>query len=942
MLGLPLAFAAPVLLGALVALPALWYLLRLTPPPPKLSPLPTLPLIKDLVPEEQRPTRTPWWLLLLRCLLAALIILAMAGPIWNPNPVAQSGRSGPLLIMMDDGWSASTDWRDRVAFVERSITDASSRPLALRTVSEGLLDITPGSSAQALDKLRSLEPQAFAANRTDATTKLVGFLQANAEADALYISDGVSAGDDASALASIPADVANRITIINTPKTIPVGLAGIDNTSDALTSKAVRVDTSQPFGGILRALDQRGRSLGEIDVRLASGEASADIRLELPLELRNEVARIELAGIESAGAVQLVDASNRRRRVGLISGETTDTAQPLISAAYFIRKALEPFAEIREAPANAPNPIERLIEDGATMLVLADIGTVSGETYGKLKEFVENGGVLVRFAGLRLAASGDDLLPVQLRRGGRTMGGALSWDQPKKLAPFAEGSPFSGLAISDEVSVSRQVLAEPEGDMSALTWASLDDGTPLVTGAARGKGTIALFHITADTSWSSLPLSGLFVDMLRRLVATANSGQPSGDTDAGADLVSPTRILDGFGRFRAPPGTARPVARNTTKAASLEHPAGFYGPNDGQIAVNVLPKDTVLTRLAPGPEGSRTATMTTADPIDLRPPLMVLALILFALDAIATMTLAGGWGRLRGARKAVAGIAMVIFVGSLTVAPDPAQAQASEPPKPMQRDKLPDFSLQDIEAALDTRLAYVRTGDAEIDETSKLGLEALSRFIAFKTSLEPAEPIGIDPAKDELVFYPVIYWPMTPAATPPSQAAIGKLDAYMRNGGTVIFDTRDAFAAPAGSGQLTPETAALRTVLGTLDIPALEPVPPDHVVTKSFFLLERFVGRYANGQTWIEALPPETAEQGQDRPARSGDRVSPIIITSNDLAGAWAVDNEGNGRYPLVPNEARQRDFSFRAGVNIVMYALTGNYKADQVHVPDLLERLGQ
>jgi hypothetical protein len=942
MLGLPLAFAAPVLLGALIALPALWYLLRLTPPPPTLSPLPTLPLIKDLVPEEQRPTRTPWWLLLLRCLLAALIILAMAGPIWNPNPVAQSGRTGPLLVMMDDGWSSSADWRERIAFVERNIADVPSRPVALRTVSEGLLDIAPGSSTQALDKLRSLEPKAFMANRTDAIAKMVGFLQSNAEAEALFISDGTSNGEDAEALSAIPADIAGRLTIINPRTMTQVGLAGIDNTADALTSKAVRVDASQPFGGILRALDQRGRSLGEIDVQLASGETSGNIRLELPLELRNEVARIELTGVESAGAVQLVDASNRRRRVGLVSGETTDTAQPLVSAAYFIRKALEPFAEIREAPANSPNPIERLIEDGATMLVLADIGTVSGETYGKLKEFVENGGVLVRFSGLRLAASGDDLLPVQLRRGGRTMGGALSWDQPKKLAPFPESSPFNGLAVPEEVTVSRQVLAEPEGDMSALTWASLDDGTPLVTGAARGKGAIALFHITADTSWSSLPLSGLFVDMLRRLVATANSGLPNGDTDPAADLVSPARILDGFGRFRAPPATAKPVARNNAKAASPDHPAGFYGPNDAQIAVNVLPKDTALTRLAPGPEGSRTVVMATAEPIDLRPPLMVLALLLFALDALATMTLAGAWSRLRGARKALAGLAILVFAGGAVLQTDQAMAQTAEPPKPMQRDRLPDFSLQDIEAALDTRLAYVRTGDAEIDETSRLGLEALTRFIAFKTSLEPAEPIGIDPAKDELVFYPVIYWPMTPSATPPSQAAIGKLDAYMRNGGTVIFDTRDAFATPSGGGQLTPETAALRTVLGTLDVPALEPVPADHVITKSFFLLERFVGRYANGQTWIEALPPTTAEQEQDRPARSGDRVSPIIITSNDLAGAWAVDNEGNGRYPLVPNEARQRDFAFRAGVNIVMYALTGNYKADQVHVPDLLERLGQ
>jgi hypothetical protein len=129
-------------------------------------------------------------------------------------------------------------------------------------------------------------------------------------------------------------------------------------------------------------------------------------------------------------------------------------------------------------------------------------------------------------------------------------------------------------------------------------------------------------------------------------------------------------------------------------------------------------------------------------------------------------------------------------------------------------------------------------------------------------------------------------------------------------------------------------------MLTTLDIPELEPVPRDHVLTKTFYLVERFPGRYATGQTWVEALPPEG--EGQRRPARAGDSVSPIIITSNDLAAAWAVGRTGEPLYPLVGSDPRQREMALRGGVNLVMYTLTGNYKADQVHVPALLERLGQ
>ena len=167
----------------------------------------------------------------------------------------------------------------------------------------------------------------------------------------------------------------------------------------------------------------------------------------------------------------------------------------------------------------------------------------------------------------------------------------------------------------------------------------------------------------------------------------------------------------------------------------------------------------------------------------------------------------------------------------------------------------------------------------------------------------------------------------------------------MKGGGTVLFDTRDASMAPPGPGgeARSPGMVALRSILSSLDIPELEPVSRDHVLTKTFFLLRDFPGRFNTGQLWVEALPAgKDADDEGKRPARAGDGVSSILITSNDLAGAWATRTDGQAMLPMVPGEARQREFAFRAGVNIVMYTLTGNYKADQVHVPALLERLGQ
>ena len=246
-----------------------------------------------------------------------------------------------------------------------------------------------------------------------------------------------------------------------------------------------------------------------------------------------------------------------------------------------------------------------------------------------------------------------------------------------------------------------------------------------------------------------------------------------------------------------------------------------------------------------------------------------------------------------------------------------------------------------LEATLSTHIAYVLSGDPLVDETSLSGLSGLNQYIASRTALEPGEPIGVDLATDELAFYALIYWPIAPDSQVPPADVMAKVDSFLKNGGTILFDTRDAGqpTIPGGFSN-TPENQKLRQILSFIDVPPLEPVPPAHVLTKAFYLLAEFPGRWRDSDLWVEALTE--SRQDPNRPARGGDGVSPIIITGNDFASAWATGPDGRFLYPTVPADPRQRELSFRSGVNIVMYTLTGNYKADQVHVPALLERLGQ
>ena len=923
MLGLPLTFMAPAMLAALAVLPAVWLLLRVTPPQPRRIDFPPLRILADLAPEREQPARTPWWLLALRLLAAALLILAVAGPVWNPGA---AGGSGPLLLIVDNGVPAAHDWRRRSAYATEQAEAAlrAGRPVAVAATADKPAAIAATAPAAALDRVRAIKPQPWLVGRSAHLEAITRFLGATPDAEIVWIADGVAGADD-TGFASVLSDAAGarRLSVIQADEPGALALAGLDSTAGQLIAHVVRAAPNGRDAGTLRALDLKGLPLADVPFAFKPGTTETQASFTLPTEVRNAIARIEVSGENAAGAVTLVDERGRRRRIGIVSGQTADLSQPLLAPTYYIERALGPYGEIREAHGGVADAIGQLVDQQVSVLALADVGTLDRDALAKVTGFVEKGGLLLRFAGTRLAAGNDDLVPVRLRRGGRNLGGALSWDAPRTLAPFTRDSSFYGLAVPADLGVRRQILAEPDGDLGRKTWAALEDGTPIVTADRRGEGLVVLFHVTADATWSNLPLSGLFVDMLRRVVAMSGRGDAvAADQRGETPSVAPTRVLDGFGTLVAPPPTARAVPRAFAERASGEHPPGFYGPAESGLAVNALVAGDRLRPLDLGPLASRAAPLKPAETVDIRGPLLTLAILMLLLDTLASLWLGGHLARLRRPRRVVAAM-LALSLLLPWVQPGPVHAQERKAP----------------EAALVTRLAYVLTGDAQIDATSKAGLAGLTQALASRTALEPGDPMALDLTRDELAFYALLYVPIAAGRPVPGEAAIRKLDSYMKNGGTVLFDTRDAMSVRPG-GAPTPEGQTLRAMLATLDVPELEPLPRDHVLTKTFYLLDRFPGRYASGQTWVEALPPAT--DGERRPARAGDGVSPLLITSNDLAAAWAVGRSGEPMYPTVGGDPRQREMALRGGVNVVIYTMTGNYKADQVHVPALLERLGQ
>ena len=949
----PIGFMQPWILLALATLPAIWWLLRFTPPSPKVVEFPPTRLLQELKPTEETPARSPWWLTLMRMLLAALLILALARPVINPDEGRFTG-DGTMLLVVDNGWASAALWSARREAIEAAIdrADRSGRDvLIVPTASADDID-EPLPAEAVRERIAGLVPQPYAPRRQEVAATLQEALTDGAGYSVIWLSDGLDYGH-AEAFSEVLEKLAEGggLTVLKPgPLETPLGIGHARAEGGVLAGRIIS-GTKGPHSGTIRALTARGEPLGEAPFAIKPGETEAIAPFDLPLEIRNQVARLQIKGQRSAGAVHLLDAQSQWHRVGIVSGESREEAQPLLSPLYYVERALSPYADvITPTEGNAATAINDLIEkQRVSTIVLADIGRLTPATQEELEAWLDKGGVLIRFAGPRLEQGGDELLPVVLRRGGRSLGGALSWGTPQPLSPFEEKSPFNGLDVPEDVRVNRQVLADPAVAMDAEIWATLTDGTPLVTGKRYGDGWVALFHVTANSDWSNLPLSGLFVQMLRQTMTLGPSqvmtASDSGDgtpentatplRSATTTALAPVQTLDGFGQLIPPPLSVAPIAPDqfVKTAAGPEHPPGYYGPSGQARALNIVKTETTLVPLPDIGGASTVSFYTLKKPFALEPWLYLAALTLFALDILAVLALSSGLGFRRSAR-APAAIALVALLAA-TASPLGANAQGSNTQQaPAKSDAAAEeFALN---ATLKTRLAYVLTGDVRIDRTSEDGLSGLSKVLGARTALEPGAPMGVNIETDDLSFFPVLYWPVREDAEALSHETLAKIDAYMKQGGMIVFDTRDQERVAYGGSQ----GKALNRLIGRLDLPALEPVPGGHVLTRSFYLMNSFPGRWDGGSLWVEAEPGNEAERNAR--ARRTDGVSSVIVTSNDFASAWALDESNRPLYPVVPGGELQREMSFRAGVNLVMYALTGNYKADQVHVPALLERLGQ
>ncbi|CCQ72733.1 DUF4159 domain-containing protein [Magnetospira sp. QH-2] len=873
-------FAAPWALVALIAVPLLLPLLRLMPPPARELRFPAIRFLFGLPGTEETSARTPWWLVLLRLLLLLCLIIGAARPLLGS--LDPEGGQGPVLLVVDDGWAAARNWPARQRMMSDLVSrlEPQGRALVLLTTAPAKVGgdvpaprrLTPGGARQTL---KDLQPHPWPTDRAGASDQLTQWLvdQPDFKADTVWLSDSLQEEDPKSLveLLSSLGEVSLHRDGVPLVRLLPPERDG-----DGLRLAARRLADNESITARVQLRDGAGTLLDRIDLTFAPGESDAVATARPPAELARQLARLDLAvdgAARTVGGLYLLDDSWRRHPVGLATFDGDGSASRVLDPLHYLSRALDGTEDVRRGPLND------LRQRPLALLVLADPPPLSDARLADLNGWIRQGGVLLRFAGPRLADAPSLPLPVDLRAGDRLLGGKLSWTKPLSLAAFPDDGPFAGLAVPSDIKVRRQVLARPESVLLARVWARLKDGTPLVTARRQGRGWLVLFHTTADPRWSDLPLSGLFVEMMRRM---ARLGPGTAAAPQNGEQLSAATLLNGFGQLTdVAPGTATLIMGEPEAAAP-----GLYGRPHPLAVVNLSWDEDRFRGLEP-PATARLAGYGSEPARDLSGVLWTAAMVLLLIDMTLSL-----WAR----GLAVAGV-MLLFAVPAMAAPDPSALANQQ------------------------RLGYVVSGDAQVDETAKAGMNGLTWMVMRRTSVQLAEPLMVNPATDDLALFPLIYWPLPASPTPLNAETARRVEGYLRRGGLILFDGRGLLARDSGE--------RLRRLTGPLRVPRLMSLPAGHVLGRSFYLLQTFPGRLDSGALWVE------------RPdQRTNDGVATVIVGDNDWAAAWAVDETLRPLHAVSPGGERQRELAFRFGINLVMVALTGNYKGDQVHLDAILERL--
>lgn len=884
---------------AFISLPIIYFVLKSYPPLPTKYNFSSFFLLREIDMSAVTREKCPIWLLIFRLLLITLLIFFFSKPYLNKNPVAKNYES--FVVLSDKGWSIGSIWNDYKKIVENIAFEAEKAKKEVYFYDTTMkIEQKPIKFNNAKDILLFLDKNTPSPWQTDRENLRSILLKndyfKNSKVFFIFSKfDSISFEKQKSILTLLRDNVPN-LEIIAPVRNIKIikSYKVFENNNQIIIERFGNLDEENLE---IRISTEQNLALYRKKFLFEKGKNNIIIEENFPLEVSNLFYKIEVIGSNHAGASYFLDDLSKKKNIGIYSEDFNYIEKPLLSPAYYINKALNKEHNI------FLNNLEEILKEKPSVIIFPKSKKLDRKNKKALISWLNNGGLLLKFASNRSSYEKDtffnshDYQPTI-----RNIGGDLSWNKILSLKEMNEDNIFKNISLKDDIFLKKQLIFTNFSTKNLKILVALEDETPLISMKKVGRGKVLLFHFTANNDWSNIPMSNIFIEFLSKALLLSQYENKNSMNSLQIDSE-----INSFGTLEQSESlkTFENIYMLKKTKPSQNNLPGIYYNNEIIAALNLagnLQSQSFREKIY---SKYNMKNYYKSNAFDLSGFILVIVMIMALVDILISSTIKNKLYFLKKLKNIVNTMSLLIILISFTFI----------------------YNTYSSEYLKNTFLAYIKSSNEKRNEISKYGLEALKNTLIRRTSISPEGVVGLDVNADTFFYFPFIYWPVDNEIISISENAKNKIKNYLKTGGIILFDIinfdRNKSILESKSYIFVKE------FLLSIGIEDLNYIRRDHTLSKSFYLLEKYPGRWDSKVILID---------NTDLDLKDG--VNSVIIGFNDWVGAWALDDNNYPMFPAVPGGERQREMAFRFGVNIIMYALTGNYKSDQIHSKSILNRM--
>ena len=903
-----IAFTYPFALLLLVFSPVIWKFLKSKPLTVELKKFPAISLISKIKSIDNTFENNSLLIIILRFLIFVLLVIALSKPYFKN--VAKNVELKQILLIVDDSWESGINWYSKIEKIKSLLDSNSLENISYTLVTSSKVNenkfkfLKNKNSSEILAFVNSIKPNSWNSDFNE----LFKFLETDIKSyeKIFWFTESLISESKKNFFLKIKDNNLKIIQSLN------------KELSPLIFLKEQKIKGNYIFeiydfnkfykNVVIDCYDIRDRLILRKNVK-GSDKSNSDwnitqVDLRIAKEFDDSIIYFHFNNLMSSTAKVMKTNISGQKKVGIIQPNYSKKIIEFNRANFYIENAMKSDHDI------STGSVSDLISKKISLMFSDDFDSSFISEEEKIINWIKSGGTFVKFGGEKFLNTINKQTnkkffgifepesdPVNLDH-------ELSFRKDLSLKNFKKGNLFYGLIVNEKVKVNKYIELKKNLEFKNLQHlAYLENGAPLISEFEIGKGKLVFFHIPANTNWSTLPLSILFVNILEKLNLYSKGVKENSNNQ----IFKPFKILDGLGTFEDPSLNTMNLnekdLRKNTYQLNYQNPPGIYKNKSDLYGLNMpnYLKDKKYTFSFP--DEYLINEFNKFEVKNLRKNIVFCILFLFLLETFLTLQNRDIF-KIKFFRSSTKFLSLILIITTVLT-----------------------FKVESADQVINkvntTKLAYVKTGNKEVDEISKNGILSISEYITSKTSVILDSPDEVDLEEHDIFFYPILYFPFINSKETVGEKKIRKLQNFINNGGILIFDCKNNFE------KFFIDDCLDDILLNFKDLDISSPIKLQNknTLSKSFYLLKEFPGR-RNQDVFVSF----------NNQINNNEVVS-VIFGINDWSGSWAKSDNGF-ELPILSGTEEQRTLSFRFGVNIVVYSLTGNYKSDQVHIPEILKRM--